>query len=310
MARRALIAPRPTAAPGSGRCPAIFPCASRPTPSARSRCRRIATGARRPSAACRTSGSAPRPCRCRWCARSASSSRRRRGSTASTARLEPRLADAIARAAQEVTDGRLDEHFPLVVWQTGSGTQTNMNANEVIANRANELLGAPLGGKAPVHPNDHVNRSQSSNDTFPTAMHIAAVEQVHHELLPALEHLLAALQAKADEFERHHQDRPHPSAGRDAAHPRPGVLGLRPADPLRHRSGQADLAAAVRARSGRHRGRHRPQQLSGLRRALRRGGGADHRPAVRHRAEQVRGARGPRRARSSCPARSTCWRSA
>ena len=115
-------------------------------------------------------------------------------------RLEPRLADAIARAAQEVVDRGLAEHFPLVVWQTGSGTQTNMNANEVIANRANELLGAPLGGKSPVHPNDHVNRSQSSNDTFPTAMHIAAVEQVHHELLPALEHLLAALQAKAEEF--------------------------------------------------------------------------------------------------------------
>jgi fumarate hydratase, class II len=115
-------------------------------------------------------------------------------------RLEPHLADAITRAAQEVADAGLDGHFPLVVWQTGSGTQTNMNANEVIANRANELLGAPLGGKAPVHPNDHVNRSQSSNDTFPTAMHIAAVEQLHHELLPALEHLLAALQAKAEEF--------------------------------------------------------------------------------------------------------------
>jgi fumarate hydratase, class II len=115
--------------------------------------------------------------------------------------LEWRLADAIVRAAKEVVDGGLGEHFPLVVWQTGSGTQSNMNANEVIANRANELLGAPLGGKSPVHPNDHVNRSQSSNDTFPTAMHIAAVEQVHHELLPALEHLLAALEAKAEQFQ-------------------------------------------------------------------------------------------------------------
>jgi len=115
-------------------------------------------------------------------------------------RLEPRLADAIMRAAQGVIDGKLADHFPLVVWQTGSGTQSNMNANEVIANRANELLGAPLGSKAPVHPNDHVNRSQSSNDTLPTAMHIAAVEQVHHQLLPALQHLHAALQAKADAF--------------------------------------------------------------------------------------------------------------
>jgi fumarate hydratase, class II len=115
--------------------------------------------------------------------------------------LEPRLADAIVRAAKEVADGSLDEHFPLVVWQTGSGTQSNMNANEVIANRANELLGAPLGGKSPVHPNDHVNRSQSSNDTFPSAMHIAAVEEVQHRLLPALEHLHASLQGMTAAFE-------------------------------------------------------------------------------------------------------------
>jgi fumarate hydratase, class II len=115
-------------------------------------------------------------------------------------RLEPRLAEAITRAAHEVVDGKLALHFPLVVWQTGSGTQSNMNANEVIANRANEILGAPLGGKSPVHPNDHVNLSQSSNDTFPTAMHIAAVQQVHQQLLPALEHLLAGLQAKAEAF--------------------------------------------------------------------------------------------------------------
>jgi len=114
--------------------------------------------------------------------------------------LEPRLADPIARAAEEVAALELVDHFPLVVWQTGSGTQSNMNANEVIANRANELLGASLGAKSPVHPNDHVNRGQSSNDTFPTAMHIAAVEEVHHRLLPALEHLLALLQAKADAF--------------------------------------------------------------------------------------------------------------
>jgi fumarate hydratase class II len=116
--------------------------------------------------------------------------------------LDPRLGQAIERAAQEVIDGKLADHFPLVVWQTGSGTQSNMNANEVIANRANELLGAPLGAKEPVHPNDHVNRSQSSNDTFPTAMHIAAVEQVHHQLLPALERLHAALQGRSQAFER------------------------------------------------------------------------------------------------------------
>jgi fumarate hydratase class II len=115
-------------------------------------------------------------------------------------KLEPRLADAIERAAGEVVEGKLVAHFPLVVWQTGSGTQSNMNINEVVANRANELLGAALGAKQPIHPNDHVNRGQSSNDTFPTAMHIAAAEQVERRLLPALEHLLAALQAKAEAF--------------------------------------------------------------------------------------------------------------
>ena len=106
----------------------------------------------------------------------------------------------IQRAAQEVIDGRLDEHFPLVVWQTGSGTQTNMNANEVIANRAIELAGGKIGSKDPVHPNDHVNRGQSSNDTFPTAMHIAAAERIVHGLLPSMVHLRDVLAGKADEF--------------------------------------------------------------------------------------------------------------
>ncbi len=114
--------------------------------------------------------------------------------------LDGRLAEAIGKAAQEVIDGKLDEHFPLVVWQTGSGTQSNMNANEVIANRATELLGGELGQKSLVHPNDHVNRGQSSNDTFPTAMHIAAVEEVAHRLRPALEHLKGALDEKARAF--------------------------------------------------------------------------------------------------------------
>ncbi len=114
--------------------------------------------------------------------------------------LEPRIADAVAAAAAEVAAGRLDDHFPLVVWQTGSGTQTNMNANEVIANRANEMLGAPLGAKSPVHPNDHVNRSQSSNDSFPAVMHIAALLEAEERLLPALERLHAALAVKAEAF--------------------------------------------------------------------------------------------------------------
>jgi fumarate hydratase class II len=114
--------------------------------------------------------------------------------------LDAKIGQAIVDAAEEVIDGTLIDHFPLVVWQTGSGTQTNMNANEVISNRAIELLGGEKGSKKPVHPNDHVNNGQSSNDSFPTAMHIAAVEQVHHELVPALEHLHAALDAKAKEF--------------------------------------------------------------------------------------------------------------
>src|SRR5437667_3737419 len=107
--------------------------------------------------------------------------------------IDQRRARAIARAAREVIDGQLDDHFPLVVWQTGSGTQTNMNLNEVIANRANELLGGKLGAQEPVHPNDHVNMSQSSNDVFPTAMHIAAASEIAFLLAPALVHLHEAL---------------------------------------------------------------------------------------------------------------------
>src|ERR1700761_371781 len=115
-------------------------------------------------------------------------------------KLDATIADAIGRAADEVIDGTLIEHFPLVVWQTGSGTQTNMKANEVNSNRAIELLGGVIGSKKPVHPNDHVNYGQSSNDSFPTAMHIAAAEEANHRLLPALKHLQKALTAKAEEF--------------------------------------------------------------------------------------------------------------
>ncbi len=115
----------------------------------------------------------------------------------SLGRLDPKVGEAIVEAAQEVIDGKLDAHFPLVVWQTGSGTQSNMNANEVIANRAIEILGGEMGSKEPVHPNNHVNMSQSSNDCFPSAMHIACAEEVVHRLLPSLEKLRAALDGKA-----------------------------------------------------------------------------------------------------------------
>lgn len=116
--------------------------------------------------------------------------------------LDQELGKVIIQAAEEIIDGTLIEEFPLVVWQTGSGTQSNMNANEVISNRAIELLGGERGSKEPVHPNDHVNMGQSSNDTFPSAMHIAAAEQVHHELIPALENIHSALDKKAKEYEK------------------------------------------------------------------------------------------------------------
>jgi fumarate hydratase class II len=111
--------------------------------------------------------------------------------------LDPKIGDVIVKAAQDVAEGKLNDHFPLVVWQTGSGTQSNMNANEVISNRAIEMLGGEMGSKKPVHPNDHVNMSQSSNDTYPTAMHIACAEEIDHRLIPALQKLRNALNDKA-----------------------------------------------------------------------------------------------------------------
>ena len=113
-------------------------------------------------------------------------------------KLDPKIGAAIVQAANEVIEGKLDDHFPLVVWQTGSGTQSNMNANEVISNRAIEILGGEMGTKKPVHPNDHVNMSQSSNDTYPTAMHVACAEEIVHRLLPALQTLRNALNDKAE----------------------------------------------------------------------------------------------------------------
>ena len=112
--------------------------------------------------------------------------------------LDTKIGAAIVNAAQDVIDGKMDDNFPLVIWQTGSGTQSNMNANEVISNLAIERLGGVLGSRTPVHPNDHVNRSQSTNDAFPTAMHIATVEQLHSALIPALQHLYKALSGKSE----------------------------------------------------------------------------------------------------------------
>src|SRR2546426_6391433 len=119
---------------------------------------------------------------------------------AEAGRLPKELAAVIVAAAEEVVAGALDEQFPLYIWQTGSGTQTNMNVNEVISNRAIEMIGGGLGSKTPIHPNDDVNMSQSSNDTFPTAMHIAAAEQLNHQLIPHVTRLRDALEAKSREF--------------------------------------------------------------------------------------------------------------
>ena len=118
-----------------------------------------------------------------------------------SAHLDPKLGNAIVQAAGEVVDGKFDDNFPLVVWQTGSGTQSNMNSNEVIANRAIEILGGVIGSKDPVHPNDHCNMGQSSNDTFPTAMHISAAMTARDVLLPGSGKLHAALQGKVEAFE-------------------------------------------------------------------------------------------------------------
>ena len=141
--------------------------------------------------------------------------------------LDKKIGEAIVTAATEVMEGKLDDHFPLVVWQTGSGTQTNMNANEVISNRAIELLGGVMGSKKPVHPNDHVNMGQSSNDSFPTAMHIAATMEIVHKLVPAMTKLRNALNAKAEEFAKIVKIGRTPSAGCDTLDAGSGIFRLR-----------------------------------------------------------------------------------
>ena len=170
--------------------------------------------------------------------------------------LDPGIADAIVRAADEITEGRLDDHFPLVVWQTGSGTQTNMNANEVIANRAIEVLGGTLGAQDPVHPNDHVNRGQSSNDTFPTVMHIAASEEIHRRLIPALDRLLGAIEERGRAFAHivkigrtHTQDATPLTLGQEfsgyATQVRYGIERVRSALPRLYRLAQGGTAVGT-----------------------------------------------------------------
>jgi hypothetical protein len=211
--------------------------------------------------------------------------------------LDPALGEPIVAAADEVAAGSLDDHFPLYVWQTGSGTQTNMNANEVIANRAIELLGGELGSKTPVHPNDHVNLSQSSNDTFPTAMHIAGATAIVERLLPHVRALRDALDAKARSFadivkigRTHLQD----------AVPRSrwsGVLRIRGTARRGHRTDRLRPPGSVRARDRGHGGQGPDSTPPTVRGAMRREDRDPHGSAVRPSAEPLRGARRARRDR-------------
>jgi fumarate hydratase class II len=164
--------------------------------------------------------------------------------------MEPELGEAIAAAALEVAEGKLNDHFPLVVWQTGSGTQSNMNSNEVVSNRAIQILGGEVGSKDPVHPNDHVNRSQSSNDVFPTAMHIAAAEVFTHDVIPALTDAAQCAERQGRSLQGHHQDRPHPPDGRHAADPGSGVLRLCAHGRQRHPPHRSRPARAVELAQG------------------------------------------------------------
>ena len=209
--------------------------------------------------------------------------------------LDEKKGRAIVTAADEVWDEKHDDEFPLVIWQTGSGTQSNMNMNEVLANRASELLGGPRGEGRLVHPNDDVNMGQSSNDVFPTAMHVAAVEAVRKHVRPVREGPARHAAEEGRRVPRHREDRPHAPAGRDAAHPGPGVLGLRLAARPRARPPRRGAAPPVRAGPGRHRRRHRPQRPSRVRSARRQEAGGADRPSLRDRAQQVRGAGQPRR---------------
>jgi fumarate hydratase class II len=207
-------------------------------------------------------------------------------------KMDAELGKVIVEAAQEVIDGKLNEHFPLVVWQTGSGTQSNMNANEVISNRAIEMLGGEMGSKSPVHPNDHCNMSQSSNDTFPTAMHIACAEEVVHRLLPALTHLRDALDAKSEAWadiikigRTHTQDATPLTLGQEfggyTQQLTNGIARIESTLPALMELAQGGTAVGTGLAS------------PGL---CRKGGREDrrhHRPALHHRAQQVRGAGRP-----------------
>jgi fumarate hydratase, class II len=202
--------------------------------------------------------------------------------------LDSAIADLIVAAATEVIEGNFDAHFPLVIWQTGSGTQSNMNANEVISNRAIEQAGGSMGSKDPVHPNDHVNRGQSSNDAFPTAMHIAAADAIENQLLASLGELHATLAGKAKAFDdiikigRTHLQ--------DATPLTLGVVGTCAPVVRGHAPGAGRAGPPLQAGPWWHRCWHRAQHPQGFRCYGCQAHRADHRPAIRDGAQQVRGA--------------------
>ena len=204
-------------------------------------------------------------------------------------------AKLIVQAADEVIAGKLDDQFPLRIWQTGSGTQTNMNVNEVIANRAIELAGGEMGSKKPIHPNDDVNMSQSSNDTFPTAMHIAAAERVKNALIPAVQTRARCDCGQGERIQRRRQDRPHPSAGRRPADGRTGIRRLGQPAGARHRAAGAGARRALRPGHRRHRGRHGLERASGICRARGEEDRRTDRASLPLASQQVRGAFGARR---------------
>ena len=194
--------------------------------------------------------------------------------------LDARRAKAIVAVAQDIADGRLDGHFPLLVWQTGSGTQTNMNVNEVIANAANLALGGELGAKKPVHPNDHVNMSQSSNDSIPTAMHIAAALADRAPFAAGAGTVARRARQEGQAIRQNRQDRPHPYHGRDPPHFGSGIFRLcRPGDVF-DRAFAHGSARTLSPRARRHRGRHRAEFQAALRQGLRETHSAAHHASV------------------------------
>ena len=209
--------------------------------------------------------------------------------------ISPEIADLITAAADEVIAGTLDAEFPLVVFQTGSGTQSNMNANEVIANRANQLVGRPLGSHSPVHPNDHVNRGQSSNDGFPVVMHVATVEGIVHRLFPAVTTLRNTLAEKSDAYAERGDDGPHAPARRGAGDAGTGDRRVGRANRRGPRAGVGVVGRSPCAGVWGHRGRHRPQRASAIWRRRVAVHGRGNRAAVPRNQQSLCGAVGPRR---------------